>query len=413
MDEFSGLKPVKHPLSNGGQGTVEVVEDANGQRLIRKSMAAKPATEKRTAELVNIGKQISSPYIAKPSAWRKTKDGKIESLAPFVEGCDLELDPPRPLTELLEIAQHCVSQMVILESVGLAHGDIAPANILVSPDGATNWIDLDGANLPGSAMPPPETLGQRPMLAPELRDGSQAPNMASDRYAIGVYLNMLLLGRHPIDGLANTPTETDDWMSRNLWPERHRSPYAGETPIEALGDELMDLFDRAFSTSPNVRPSAKEWQLELTHALDNTWIHDCGGVFVCNDAQTLTCPHCGEIGARPPENPLSASGNAAGPQIEVRLTVPDHGVDEKLVITPPQVLTLGRDTIPNLPQTVSGKHLNLAWIRHQLTVQHIGRNESLVNIDGTYLPFSFVNLRRGEVAELKLAGTAARLKVTD
>ena len=407
--KFRGLKPTKHKLTNGGQGIVEVVQDASGNKLVKKTMEASPGIERRTAELVNQGNRISSPYIAFPNAWRKTKDGKIESLAPFVEGVSLEEDQVRSLPELLEIALQGVSQWVLLEASGLAHGDIAPGNILISVDGATYWIDFDGANLPGPGMPPPETLGQRPMLAPELRNGTEKPNITSDRYAMGVYLNMLLLCRHPVDGLASTPVETDDWMNKDIWPERARTPEPSETPIEALGEKLADLFDRAFSTNPDVRPTAEEWQLELAHALDNTWVHTCGGAFVCDDPSTLTCPDCGEVGARPPE--AVSAANTSGQIIQVRLTVPHHGIDEVLAITPPQVFILGRETVQGLPQTISGKHLHLAWIRDQLTVQHVGRNQSLVNIDGTYVPFTLVTLRKGERADLKLADVEAKLKV--
>ena len=408
MDKFANLKPTKHKLTNGGQGTVQVVKDPNGHTLVKKTMLSSATVAKRTEALVGLSRQISSPYIAMPNAWRKTKNGKIQSLAPFIEGVSLEEDQARGLPELLEIALHGVSQWVLLEDSGLAHGDIAPGNILISLDGATYWIDFDGANLPGPGMPPPETIGQRPMLAPELRSGSQAPSITSDRYAMGVYLNMLLLCRHPIDGLAKTPVETDDFMSRNFWPERIRTPEAGDTPIEALSEGLMDLFDRAFSINPNVRPSAKEWQLELTHALENTWVHDCGGAFVGADPHTLTCPHCGEIGARPPEVPLAAN---TGQSVQVRLRVPDYSIDEILTLTPPQVFALGRDTIPALPQTISGKHLHLAWIRGQLTIQHVGRNQSLVDIEHSYAPFTLVTLCQGETANLKLAGVDVVLEI--
>ena len=432
MDRFAHLQPTSHHLTNGGQGSVEVVQDPSGQLLVKKTMEATSGTEQRTQALVTLGQQISSPYIAMPQAWRKTTDGtvdgKVESLAPFVEGVGLEDDPPRSLPELLEIALHGVSQWVLLENLGLAHGDIAPGNILISPDGATHWIDLDGANLPDPHIPPPQTIGQRPMLAPELRDGSQGPDLASDRYSMAVYLNMLLLCRHPVDGLASTPAETDDWMSRDLWPERQRSPESDETPIEALGPTLMDLFDRAFSTHRQGRPSAKEWQLALTQALDTTWVHDCGGAFVGEDPYTLTCPHCGVQGARPPEQipaananvnlpsnvPASApspSAGAAGQSIQVRLTLPDQGIEETLTLTPPQVLILGRDTIPHLPQTISGKHLHLAWIRHQLTIQHVGRHQSLIDLNGAYVPFTLVTLQPGAIAHLQLADVRAMVEI--
>ena len=107
----------------------------------------------------------------------------------------------------------------ILENAGLAHGDIAPSNLLISPDGASHWIDFDGMRFPDPDISAPETIGHRSMLAPELRNGTSSPDMLSDRFAMAVYLNWLLLSRHPVTGLADTPAETDYLMTANIWSE--------------------------------------------------------------------------------------------------------------------------------------------------------------------------------------------------
>ena len=430
MLSFSQLQPTSFPAKSGAQGRVEQVAAPDGRLFMLKTLTVRPeawqATKVRTEALTALGLYDQNPFLAAPFVCQETKAGELVTLALFVEGQSLEECDPRPLTELLEIALHTACQWRTLEALGVAHGDIAPANILIGPDGASYFIDFDGACLPNPTIPKPDILGQQPMMAPELRNGTQpSPTLLTDRFAIAVFMSFLLLSRHPLTGLAHTPQETDHWMSQGTWPEHARTPTSGETPIQALGPKIIGLFDRAFSLSPAQRPSADKWQKVLAEARNHTYAHECGGAFVSDphfDQGRLTCPYCGAQGDRAKAQCVGGSTSASLPSSLppaipsapiIRFHMPDHGIEKTFTFSPSHILCLGRDTISALPQTISGQHLNLAWIRGQLHIQHIGTNPTLMEHQGQFLPLRLTVLDPGDIIQLNIVGETAWIEVKE
>ncbi len=359
-------------LGAGGQGKAQkaVLAGDPGTELVIKTFPVTPEATSRTEALVDQNLPGKSLFLSGPIAM-EVGSNHIWHVAPFIEGVDLENDQPRSFPEQLEMAHHFMCQVATLEENGLAHGDIAPSNVMVTPEGFVALIDVDNAVIDDPGVPSPTMAGQRMMLAPEIRNGNQPPTIESDRFAIAVMLNMILLSRHPADQWATPPSALDQAMSTGNWPERNRVVETGETPIEALGTRLCSLFDQAFSLDPNARPVADEWRRAQLDALQNCWIHKCGHAFVGGESAS-SCPWCGD--AVTIKN-TSDTLLIIIPAIQGRFRTPlRHG----------ETIRLGRANLAGLPGTVSSRHLEISRQGDRLFLRHTGSNPTLIERQGQW-----------------------------
>lgn len=388
-------------LGAGGQGQAAKVALAGNPdvKLVLKTL--------RQPDTLRIGAMVKAdlgskcPYIAAPIA-ADLAGAPHRHLAPFAPGKDLLNDRPRSFPELLE-AGHCLTAMItILEELGAAHGDHAPSNLKIDDDGIVWLIDVDNMLLPGAEVPKPPMAGQHMMLAPELRRPGGVTTIESDRFAMAVLLNILVLGRYPADGLAGNPASVAQVMSRGNWPEhdRHQSP--GETPISALGADLIELFERAFLLDPKARPTADTWRRAFVTALDTLWIHDCGQAFVGNH-QTDKCPWCGGTADFPSTVPV------------LKIIMPETGQKFSLPLADGTDITLGRDSLHLADPTVSSYHLRLARLGDKLFLHSLGRNGTRIrhnqhwaNLDQTWLQLPTNQL---QTISLRLAATWVDLEL--
>lgn len=367
---FSGqtFEQVRH-LGQGGQGTVHEVRALDGtpHSAIIKQLLDTPENHQRLTWLIESGVGFQVPGITAPLAMAETENGVISYLAAYSAGVSLEEDQPRPFPELLEIA-------VVLSSLWqrLEEKDIAPSNVLITPSGVVDLIDLDNYAIHDNTLLPPSMYGQHPMLAPELRQArndelERSLNIHSDRFAWGVLLSFLLLGRHPADGQAKTPQQFDQLMMKGTWPERSRKNEADETPITALGEQLLTLFDLAFSTDLQERPSARQWHQTLVTALQQLHIHPCGGTMIW-DTQQTHCPWCQDV--------LIVEGR------RLQFTHAESGVSSHYTLQEGTFPYLGRDNLPNASGYVSQRHLRCYLQDDILYLDHLGSHDTVICFAG-------------------------------
>ncbi len=104
---------------------------------------------------------------------------------------------PTPLA--LWIARQVAEGLAALHTVGYIHGDVKPANLIISAAGHVTLIDLSCARRMDeeSTIESPPLIGTPHYLAPEMFAGRHGDSR-SDIYSLGITLFELLTGRLPI-----------------------------------------------------------------------------------------------------------------------------------------------------------------------------------------------------------------------
>lgn len=385
-------------LGQGGQGYAEQVALASDPAvgLVAKHIPMSKKAKKRIKYLVDQNLALLSPGLAGPIAANISGKNEIMHLAPLAIGHD-PLSDNCTFPENFERAYLLMCLFCILEENGIAHGDIAPSNIIISKDGDVYLIDFDNFATHDPDIPSPQMAGQHMMMAPEIRsgDGNVTPNIESDRFAYGVILNMLLLRRHPVRD-AQVPTDVDLAMSSGHWPERDYPHQTGDVPQEALGEELPRLFDAAFSLDPTHRPSADDWRRALGRALHNMVIHDCGEAFVHFPNQQ-SCPWCN----------ASIAGQLKPHVTQLKLNIPVMGARYSIDLEDRKPIILGRNNLGG-HATVSGQHLEITPMGDRLFLRHIGRNPTQMLKDGKWHKLESYWLDLADISQ-----TPVTLKVAD
>lgn len=120
---------------------------------------------------------------------------------PYLEGADLATRGAggwRPaLPVALWIARQAALALVALHAAGWVHGDVKPANLVLSSTGHVTLIDL-GFAIPyrsagaGDSTSSRRAAGTPPYLAPEALAGASPPDPRSDLYSLGMVLHELV-----------------------------------------------------------------------------------------------------------------------------------------------------------------------------------------------------------------------------
>jgi len=238
----AGPYRVLREIGRGGMGSVYLAERADGDyegqfalKVIRRGMDSEEVLRRFRSER-RILTQLDHPQIARVFDGGTTADGRPYFVMEYVEGrpitefCDAEnLSIPQRLKIFLAVcsAVHFAHQNLVV------HRDLKPANILVTRAGVPKLLDFGIAKLldPDRTEPAVTVLERRPMTplysSPEQLWGRQVTT-ASDVYALGVLLYLLLTGRSPY-GL--TPPEGEELFKAVCQDDPPRpSAVAGEAP---------------------------------------------------------------------------------------------------------------------------------------------------------------------------------------
>jgi hypothetical protein len=214
--EFVGAYRLLSPIGSGGMGTVWLAERSDG-RFERKvavkflSFAAIGHGEERFRREGAILARMRHPNIAQLMDAGVTEAGYPFLVIEHIDGepidshCErLGLDLRARLLLFLDVltaVQHAHANLVV-------HRDLKPSNVLVTRDGTVKLLDFGIAKLleedggPGMAtlLTRESGAGLTPeFAAPEQLTGAPV-STATDIYALGVLLFVLLTGKHPAGG---------------------------------------------------------------------------------------------------------------------------------------------------------------------------------------------------------------------
>lgn len=200
-------------LGRGGMGVVYLAERDDAQfaqrvalKLVKRGMDT-DAVLQRFLQERQILAQLEHPNIARLYDGGATEDGLPYFAMEYIEGvpldtyCDaraLDIDERLKLLSDVGSALHHAHQNLVV------HRDLKPSNILVTEDGTVKLLDFGIAKLLGGSDEDGTGYTQTgygvmtPAYASPEQVTGQAVTTATDVYALGVILYVLLTGRRPV-----------------------------------------------------------------------------------------------------------------------------------------------------------------------------------------------------------------------
>lgn len=175
-----------------------------------------------------------------------------ESLARLASG--RKTLPPR---KAFRVARHVLAGLCAVHRAGLVHGDVKPANVLVSRGGA-KLCDFGSARRIG-APAPGVVEGTWPYTAPECFEGPGSPK--SDIYSLGLTIHHALTGRAPV-----TATGFEDCRAAHHSLRLEPLHWS----VSGVKRSASNLLRHMTSPDPESRPSAREALAAARTAFDLT-----------------------------------------------------------------------------------------------------------------------------------------------
>jgi len=214
-----GSWELREPIGSGGMGQVWLATRGDGLysgRAAVKLLHRAGATARGDARFAQEGEflaRLTHPHIAQLLDAGLMADGTRYLVLEHVQGerLDLWCDARRLTLEarlrlflqVCEAVSHAHAHLVV-------HRDLKPANILVTDDGHVKLLDFGVAKLLGdpsenSALTRAGSAGLTPDYASPEQVNGGAITIATDVYALGVLLFVVLSGSRPYASTANTP----------------------------------------------------------------------------------------------------------------------------------------------------------------------------------------------------------------
>lgn len=238
-------------MSEAGRGGMGIVYEAFDETL-EKRVALKCAHsgfDRQLVPEVRHASEISHPNVCKIFDIHhvRTEAGEDVSFISmeFLNGptlADHMSGKPLPELEAKRVALELCRGLYAAHRNGVIHGDLKTNNIMLArtPDGATRAVITDfGLARHGEPGGPAVQSGMRggaPLfMAPEVRQGGR-PTAASDVYALGVVMYLIVTGRPPREGRggAKVPPKWRAVIARALDPDPARRYRSADEVARAL-----------------------------------------------------------------------------------------------------------------------------------------------------------------------------------
>lgn len=278
-------------LAKGGEGAVHEVI---GRPELVAKIYLKTVTAERAEKLAAMQAMLT-PRLAALTAWPaevlRTTDGAVAGfLMPNLRGSkDIHAlyGPKSRLAEfpqadwrmLVRAAINTARAFAVLHQANCLVADVNHGGVRVAPDATVRLIDCDSFQVAAGSRTFLCEVGVENFTPPELQGKSfqQTPRTANnDNFGLAVLIfHLLMVGRHPFAGRYGGPEDMPIPKAigqfryaygRDMAATRMEPPPL-TPPVTLAGDEIADLWERAFSragAAANGRPTAAQWVAALS-----------------------------------------------------------------------------------------------------------------------------------------------------
>ena len=264
---------IEGPVGRGGMGTVWRARRADGQyegqvaiKVINAALVGRPAEQRFRREGTMLA-ELRHAHIAQLLDAGIAPSGQAYLVLEYIEGVRIDeycatnglatKERIRLFLDVLSAVAHAHSHLII-------HRDIKPTNILVTAGGAVKLLDFGIAALithDGDPAAHTRTVEASAAFTPEYATPEQLLNRpvttATDVYALGLVLFVLLAGRHPHAAAGNSAVERIRTVV-----EQDAPPLSGsvEDPgvARTLRGDLDNILAKALRCEPTERYSTAD-----------------------------------------------------------------------------------------------------------------------------------------------------------
>lgn len=314
----SSVRVIAH-LGEGGQGDVYKVE-YNGQEMALKwykpgGMGKKPQAFYDNVKQ-NVTKGAPSEEFLWPqdiTEWQDGSFGYVMGLRPegYYEISEYMLLHVRfaSYRTVIDACLHIVSAFRQLHNKGLSYQDLNDGNFFIDPKkGKVLICDNDNVAPNGTET---GILGKPRYMAPEIVKGEKKPDNLSDRFSMSVILFILFCLNHPLEGKRSLVPSLTPQLQEKLYgseamfmmdpdhTENAPDPKIHHNALmvfPCLPDYMQDMFQRAFSqkalTTPNARPTEKDWLKALARFRSEIVMCSCGNEVFTQQGESCICDRC-------------------------------------------------------------------------------------------------------------------------
>lgn len=267
-------------LERVGQGGMGVVYRAR-QRSVNRTVAVKVlpdllgVSESRRQAFENESRMVASlnhPNIV-PVHWSGHTESLLYFVMEFVEGKSLdvrledqrETRKPDPILEPAGVARFIATManaLAATHACNIAHRDVKPANILVTPDGTPKLVDFGLAKPLDKASMNSRVVGTPYYMSPEqarLRD--VRIDHRTDIYSLGVVMYEMLTLKRPFEGRT---------LAEVLISIREREPLRVRKLAPSVPRDLETICHKAMRKLPEQRyATAADFEADLVAFLEH------------------------------------------------------------------------------------------------------------------------------------------------
>ena len=280
------------PIGEGGMGSVWLAKRSDGKfdrdvavKFLR-SVRRNAADSARFTREGRILAQLSHPNIANLLDAGTTPEGRHYLVLEFVEGLELDEYCNRhkfDIEQRLKLFLDVLAAVVHAHANLVVHRDLKPSNVIVREDGVTKLLDFGIAKLVSEDEPAASsTLDANGPLTPHFAAPEQIRGetitVATDVYALGVLLYLLLTGESPhgpprqsFATLVRHIAETDPPLASQNISASHIAEQRSTTPEKLrrrLSGDLEIIVAKALKKNPAERyPTALSFADDLRHFL--------------------------------------------------------------------------------------------------------------------------------------------------